>query len=109
MPEDFLPPGVGPIIRRPTDPERLRLLQQKLGEYRKRHDQNPAKLDTLYKVALLSAILEHGQVRIAETRRNLLDANGKVDPLTFANACIVINDYVETGGQFSWGGTGLRG
>ena len=110
-----------PKIEFPQDLEVVRKMQTKLNEYRKRLAQieqtqeylAPEQMfnntaDTRYKIAIMERLLLDGSVDTQQLSRDLNEADGDLNPQAFINACEVIQDYAETGGQRTTGGTGLK-
>ena len=99
-----------PVIRIAEDRD---VLVAKLAEYKKRLEDNSykppwAQWDTVYKIAVVEELLEHGEVNTYELSRKLAEqAGGVFDVGAFNNACAVIQDYITTGGKDVIGGTGL--
>ena len=107
----------GPKLTMPKDPALVTKLEDKLLDYRTRLDtlreENPFKApesftDTNYKIAVLERLLAEGEVDTQQLSRELNEKYGGLDVKVFNNACAVINDYTETGGDSVRGGTGLR-
>ena len=99
--------GESPILRLAEDRS---LLEEKLKEYKGRIDQYIAperQIGTIYKIEILKALLEHGEVNTYDLSRKLHDRFGVLDVEKFNNACGVIDDYIKTGGKNLSGGTGL--
>lgn len=105
-----------PVIRLPEGPERVAQLQRKLEEYKGRLNpmQHPdlqvlSDPDTTHKIAVLEALLRDKQVVTHDLCRELANKWGqRFDGYSFNNACAVIDDYCQTGGEHAVGGTGLR-
>ncbi len=108
-----------PVIFKPKDESRVRQLELKLEEYRKRLRERsaykPPEMDSnWWKVRVLEKVLgdEGSGVKTSDLAYEILrDLNQEVFDSTqmmfFDNACAVVEDYVLTGGQTSHGGTGL--
>lgn len=116
------PEKKSPKIELPSDIETIRKLQKKLREYKTRLEEEKgqkikthtapeqdfvALADTHYKIAVLEKLLLEGSVNTYELSRELNEADGMFDASAFDNACGVIEDYVETGGERNVGGTGF--
>jgi hypothetical protein len=96
------------IITVPTDSIRVNQLRTKLAEYNDRVSDDPSCNDSRYKAYLLSKLLKDGVVDTQQLSMAILREEGGLDMPIFVNACIVIEDYVLTGGQEVFFGTGLR-
>lgn len=101
----------GPMIVLPEDSEMRPRLGRKLEEYQGRLEGFRApelQMDTLCKIAVLSRLLETGEVNTFELSIELYEKYGSsFQPADFDNACGVIENYVTTGGANVIGGTGL--
>jgi hypothetical protein len=93
------------VIERPEDPELLEKLRQKLAEYRNTlfdccPINSPETLtDAYYKITVLHTVLEQGEVNCWVISKMIAHRCGRIDYKIFSNACGVIADYCETGGQ----------
>lgn len=99
-----------PVIVLPTNKARRQQLLGKLEEYRGRmSDWHPElKMDTIYKIVVLETLLRDGQVYVEDLEFKMTNRYGAgFDSHAFDNACGVIRDYCETGGQNAFGGTGF--
>jgi len=85
------------IIKLPEDPARVEKLKLKLDEYRERLDKKRDS-DTIYKIAILSNVLAHGEANTEEIAKELSSLYGGINRSDFDNAVIVIYDYVIAGG-----------
>lgn len=101
----------GPVIILPTDETRKQQLHNKLVEYRKRlhpYRAPESQMDLVCKIAVLERLLNNGQVNTWELSREMVAKYGPgFNTDDFNNACAVIGDYCETGGQNVRGGAGL--
>ena len=106
----------GPKIQFPKDIALVRRLQLKLAEYKKRLGEEMKKnpygapetfTDTNYKIAVLEQLLLTGEVDTYALSRELNGKDGEFDAQTFNNACGIVEDYAQTGGKGTTGGTGL--
>lgn len=101
----------GPMIILPEDEELRSSLSHKLEEYNSRLDRFKApelQMETICKIAVLSRLLEAGEVNTYALSIELHQRYGPGFQLVyFDNACSVIFDYVTTGGANVVGGTGL--
>lgn len=106
-----------PKINFPEDINIVKALQKKLSEYKERLSaeikKDPYKapeffIDTNYKIAILEKLLINGEVNTYELSKELNKKFGGLDIETFKNACSIIKDYAETGGENISGGTGLK-
>lgn len=101
-----------PVIVLPADETRKQRLRDKLTEYKgRRHPYRHPELqmDTVCKITVLERLLRDGQVNTWDLSREMVKTYGSgLDINAFNNACGVIKDYCETGGQNLRGGTGLR-
>jgi hypothetical protein len=103
-----------PIITRPADKRLVARLKKKLEEYKERmssdrveHDPEVA-IDAFYKVAVLGAVLEKGQVVITAICSQLRSQCGEsFDEVCFINARKVVAKYCGCGNGETTGGTGL--
>lgn len=107
-----VPADQSPVLILPTEnSEVIRRLALKLEEYQRRLDPRRApekQMDTLCKIAVLSALLTDHRVVTWDLSRVLRAGYGPgFDPRAFDNACRVIADYYSTGGTRNRGGTGL--
>ena len=108
---------IGPkvVIKLPDDPTRRKQLEKKLEEYKGRLDsfQHPELQMRLHphskcKELVLQKLLQDSEVNTPQYSLELAQEFGDAfDVEEFADACGVINDYCETGGQRNNGGTGL--
>lgn len=104
------------IINLPKDAKQIKQLQNKLEEYYQRlkeYDVPNARLDLIPKIEVLKQVLEQGQVNVEEMALvviNKYQSEFDLNLLTycFINACVVIDDYCQTGGKNIFGGTGLN-
>jgi hypothetical protein len=65
-------------------------------------------LDAIYKSEIVSALLEKGRADLKEIHDSLYkEFNGYVSEEDFTNAVSVINDYLNTGGKHTHGGSGF--
>lgn len=109
-------------IELPQDVEIVHKMQAKLLEYRERLKSETLGIgpqtspeqaflmtaDTRYKIAVLERLLLDGKVGTQQLARELNGKDGPLfDPQIFENACRVVEDYVETGGKRTTGGTGF--
>jgi hypothetical protein len=104
-----------PLIRQPESQERVKRLQVKLKEYKKRLDDgddgNTKKKQqfiesTSYKIRLLETILLDGSAHTYRIWKKMGNEEN-LNPTAFHNACRVIDDYCRTGGKKVKGGTGF--
>lgn len=104
-------PTESPVLVLTKDKKRLQQLNGKLAEYRGRRDpQYPPEMqmDTICKIAVLERLLRDSRVNTWEFSRELASTYGtSFDVEAFNNACAVVEDYCQTGGQIARGGTGL--
>ncbi|MCH7759007.1 hypothetical protein IID20_01480 [Patescibacteria group bacterium] len=104
------------IIKLPKDAERVKQLQNKLEEYRKRlknYDDPYIQMDIISKIEILEQVLEQGQINVENIIPKIINKyKSKFDlkllSYSFINACVVIDDYCQTGGKNILGGTGLN-
>lgn len=106
------------VLMLPEDQSRVEELKAKLAEYEvrleARIEQNPYKPlsenhSLRYKIAVLSKLLEDGQLNLGTFSEDLISKEGEDFNINaLKNAVAVINDYVETGGKKARGGTGLK-
>ena len=104
------------IIKLPKDAERVKQLQNKLEEYRKRlknYDDPYIQMDIISKIEILEQVLEQGQINVENIIPKIINKyKSKFDlkllGYSFINACVVIDDYCQTGGKNILGGTGLN-
>ena len=104
------------IIKLPKDAERVKQLQNKLEEYRKRlknYDDPYIQMDIISKIEILEQVLEQGQINVENIIPKIINKyKSKFDlkllGYSFINACVVIDDYCQTGGENILGGTGLN-
>lgn len=98
------------VITLPTDETRQWQLCEKLAEYKKRRHPYRApesQMDVICKIAVLERLCE-GKVNTCELSRDMVKNYGSgFNADDFNNACMVIQDYRETGGQNVRGGSGL--
>ena len=101
-----------PVIVLPENETHKTQLRRKLEEYKGRVKPFRApelQMDTIYKMTVLERLLRDGQVNTWELSREIAKTYGSdFDGHAFNNACGVIEDYCETGGQNTNGGTGLQ-
>jgi hypothetical protein len=94
-----------------TDKRRIRQLEKKLAEYRRRRSEFKApeqEMDTLCKIAVLERLLRDGQVFVEALAEELARYyTAAFDRASFDEACDVISDYNQTGGVSVGGGSGL--
>lgn len=100
-------------------PERRRKqLELKLDEYKARlveresasNPEEQLKPDSklIYKIFVLDRLLQDGSVKLNSLSLELKKELGNsFNKNLFTRACIVIQDYCETGGENIYGGTGL--
>ncbi len=103
----------GQVIELPEDSKRVKALGAKLEEYRGRLGQERYKaLDMqqhmTYRIAMLETLLETGTVNTLDLSRKLKDEHPDFNVEVFASSCRIIEDYVNTGGKETHGGTGLK-
>ena len=110
-----------PIIKLEQNIEAVLRLQQKLKDYRARHQMEVAAIDvykapeqvfvilaaTRYKIAVVGTLLLEGEVNTHELSRKFMKEDGNVDKESLETACAVIDDYMKTGGKNVVGGTGF--
>lgn len=112
----------GPYLSLPDITGMREALERKLKEYRARLKNNVyqspellGKNDAFVKQFVLGKLLEganrgeSGAVSTVALSREFEEEFGKLDPEVFNNACSVIQDYLETGGANTRGGTGISG
>ena len=97
------------IITRPTDPEKLRFLSQKLEEYTRRiareEHRHPdlwgdTALDAWHKRTVLETLLTTGVVDSWQLSEEMFKRSPEmINPELFDRAVNVIIDYCETGGK----------
>jgi len=95
------------IIELPADldPDRRARLEAKLEEYKARREESantPPEhdQDTVFKIAILSAVLAEGHVDTCRMYRSFQERFGaSAKSAAFNVACGVIDDYIKTGGQ----------
>ena len=108
----------GPRISLPEDPKMVQQLEDKLQEYHYRLDlleqdypnHTPEQIvhtDVGYKVMILESVLEKGSIDAWDLCENFRKGTSYFDIVKFTNAVSVIDDYCKTGGQNTYGGTGL--
>lgn len=108
----------------PQIPELQQRLREKLAEYNTRIENYKKKyrvekrgiiidresnlLDAIYKSEIVNALLESGRADLRQIHDSLQsEFNGYVSEDTFMNAVGVINDYINTGGKHTNGGSGF--
>lgn len=101
-------PTIGLDINHP----RRKQLEGKLIEYRTRLETSKppeSQMDTICKIAVLEKLLDDNGVITHALSQELAQKYGEsFDTTLFDNACNVIIDYCDTGGQNVWAGTGLK-
>lgn len=113
------------LIFLPENPQAVEQLENKLKEYKSRFEEikksrgyndafkAPEQIfdliaDTHYKIAVLETLLQEKSVNTNELYEKLHGEDHYFNQDSFINACAVINDYCETGGERSKGGTGFN-
>jgi len=94
----------------PSNKKLLEQLQRKLEEYKNRLDpyKHPVLLSDPYcKIAVLERLLKRGKIIPSKIREEIKNESWFTAERFYA-ACWVIDDYCQTGGQNTRGGTGLR-
>ena len=79
-------------------------LNIKMAVYKRRLQSNPNDVQSRYKLALVETLLSKGEVITQEVSERLEREFGNFNDSAFENACMVVNDYVETGGTNVKGG-----
>lgn len=107
-----MPHAESPILTLPIhDATRIAQLRAKLAEYELRLNPYAApetQMGTVCKTTVLQRLLRDGRVVTWDLCRELRATFGTgFSPDAFINACRVIEDYCQTGGQTNRGGTGL--
>lgn len=101
-----------PTITLPDDHPRKEQLERKLEEYRGRlkpSESPESQMLTICQISILEKLLGNNEVITSDLSQELIKEYGELFNLTlFNNACNVIIDYCNTGGQNVWGGTGLN-
>ena len=100
------------VILLPNDETRKQQLRDKLVEYKKRMHPYAApelQMDTICKIAVLERLLRDGQVNILDLSWEMTETYKLgFDINAFNKACGAIEDYCNTGGVHTRGGTGLK-
>lgn len=101
---------------RPERPKIIRAIEDrsallaKLKEYEDRLKKplSPEKkIDTNYKIAIMKELVEKGEADTDVLAQRLGIGPETIENFMFLEACLVISDYIATGGKKVVGGTGL--
>ena len=105
----------GSKLKLTEDAVLIKSLQDKLTEYEKRLDKKQMERlaqedtwDVIYKIAVLKKLLADNEVDIHKVSAELKEKYGSVNEKILDNARGVVEDYINTGGKNTAGGTGLK-
>src|ERR1035437_9717238 len=104
----------GSKLKLTEDAVLIKSLQDKLTEYERRLDKKQMERlaqedtwDVIYKIAVLKKLLADNEVDIHKVSAELKEKYGSVNEKILDNARGVVEDYINTGGKNTAGGTVL--
>ncbi len=106
------------LIKLPEDRTISEALKNKLYQYYEREHSLKSKIegtqeyaeswqDTKYKIFLVKELLENGVVNISDAEQ-IFESEPGFNQRVFREACMVIQDYLKTGGKNVKGGSGFK-
>jgi hypothetical protein len=99
-----------PSLSFPDEEQRLKQLRAKRDEYVQRielcgKDDADLRIAVQSRHLVLDQLLQNGGVRFREAYKKVCELTGQHWPYDYASSWRVIEDYVETGGQYVAGGS----